>query len=382
MRPQINWSSRFSQNNGPELSPDLSVRSIQNGQQSTVRWELPFTSLAGGSSMARAQAARADTGHVAAKRTGPALWRRLVSRLGTVSAELGWNRGSSYSRVMGTPDFMYLFGLDSDPGVGAPGSGSRMTATAGNQSQQTTGWHTSGRTSIQLPWSMVMQTSGDFDSRFATASGAQRGQTQLRFPDVTLDFGQMATALGFNKLVRNPQLRSSGNRQVSNEYTNSRTLKSGITTLIQFRPLLSLSGELPNGMRIELGTEHRHSDREQLQLGTSLTQDINTNVNLNLTRSYTQGQKINFLGREKTVRSSVTIGINSTYERQTGRIVQNGIVRNPVRRDRLSLNATGTYGFSSNVSGNAILGFSQDRDQLRAIVNRSLRVELSARFGL
>ena len=53
-----------------------------------------------------------------------------------------------------------------------------------------------------------------------------------------------------------------------------------------------------------------------------------------------------------------------------------------MRHDQLSLNATGTYGFSSNVSGNAILGFTQDRDQLRDIVHRSLRVELSARFGL
>jgi hypothetical protein len=78
----------------------------------------------------------------------------------------------------------------------------------------------------------------------------------------------------------------------------------------------------------------------------------------------------------------VTIGINSTYERQSGRILQNNIERNPVRRDRLSLNATGTYGFSSNVSGNAILGFSQDRNQLQGLVNRSVRIELSARFGL
>jgi hypothetical protein len=245
-----------------------------------------------------------------------------------------------------------------------------------------TGWSTSGRTSIQLPWSMSMQTSGDFDSRFSNSNGAERGQTNLRFPDVTLDYGQLATVLKINKLIRNPQLRSSANRQVSNDFQDGRTQKTGVTTLITYRPLLSLSGELPNGMRVELTTEHRHSDRELFQLGNSLTQDVNTNVSLNLSRSYTQGQKISFLGRESTVKSSVTIGINSTYERQSGRILQNNIERNPVRRDRLSLNATGTYGFSSNVSGNAILGFSQDRNQLQGLVNRSVRIELSARFGL
>jgi hypothetical protein len=316
------------------------------------------------------------------KRAAPALWRRTLSRFGTVSADLSMNRGSTYTRVRGIPDFMYLFGLRSDPGLGALGSGSRVSPAVGNQGTTSTGWRTGARTSIQLPWSMAVQTSGDFDSRFSTSNGAERGGTQMRFPDVTVDFGQMATALRLNKLIRNPTLRSSGTRQVSNEYTNGRSQKTATTTLITFRPLLSLSGELPNGMRLELGTEHRHSDGEQFQLGSSLRQDINTDLNVNLSRSYTQGQKISFLGKESTVRSSITIGINSQYSRHTGRILQNGIVRNPERRDRLSLNATGSYGFSSNVSGNAVLGFSQDRDQLRAIVHRSLRVELSARFAL
>jgi hypothetical protein len=169
---------------------------------------------------------------------------------------------------------------------------------------------------------------------------------------------------------------------VTTEFANGRTAKSAETRLIDFRPLFGISGDLRNGMRLELSTDHRHSDREQLQLGSSLQQDINTDVDLSLTRSYSQGQKITFLGRETTVRSSVSIGITGRYERQTGRIRQLTQIRNPVSRDRLSVNANGTYGFSNNVSGNATLGFSQDRDKLRAITHRSVRVEVSARFTL
>jgi hypothetical protein len=135
-------------------------------------------------------------------------------------------------------------------------------------------------------------------------------------------------------------------------------------------------------MRLELNTEHRHSDRELFQLGSSLQQDINTDMDLSLSRSYSAGQKVTFFGRESTVRSSVSLGITGRYERQTGRILQSGIARNPTSTDRLSVNANGSYGFSNAVSGNATLGFSQDRNKLTAIVHRSLRVELSARFSL
>ena len=234
---------------------------------------------------------------------------------------------------------------------------------------------------------MSLQTAGDFDSRFTTSNGAERGGDQLRFPDISVDFGQPATALHLTKFIKNPQMRSSASRQVSNDYANGRAVKTGVNTQIQYRPLLSLSGELPNGMRIELGTEHRHSDHELLQLGSSVQLDNNSKGEVYIAEPIpgTPAMKAGIKTNDVILAvdgKSIKIGINSQYERQTGGVVQNGIERNPVRRDRLSVNATGSYGFSSNVSGNATLGFSQDRDQLRAIVHRSVRIELSARFGL
>ena len=227
-----------------------------------------------------------------------------------------------------------------------------------------------------------LMTSAEFQTQASDANGAKRGQDLLRFPDVTLDFGRVPSVLLLEHLLKNPRLRSSANRQVTTEYNATRGDKTSRTRLVQFHPLLGISGDLPNGMRLELNTEHRHSDRELFQLGSSLQQDINTDMDLSLSRSYSAGQKVTFFGRESTVRSSVSLGITGRYERQTGRILQSGIARNPTSTDRLSVNANGSYGFSNAVSGNATLGFSQDRNKLTAIVHRSLRVELSARFSL
>ena len=49
-------------------------------------------------------------------------------------------------------------------------------------------------------------------------------------------------------------------------------------------------------------------------------------------------------------------------------------------QDRLSVNGTGSYSFSSNVTGSVSLGFGQNRDLVREAVSRNVRVELRAAF--
>ena len=55
-------------------------------------------------------------------------------------------------------------------------------------------------------------------------------------------------------------------------------------------------------------------------------------------------------------------------------------MRNPDDNDRLSLNLNGQYGFSNNITGNLVLGFSQDRDLQREIIRRQLRIEARGSF--
>ena len=82
------------------------------------------------------------------------------------------------------------------------------------------------------------------------------------------------------------------------------------------------------------------------------------------------------------MRSSVNLGLTGVYSRQSGETIQAQIQKSqfPVKNDRLSLNGTGSYGFSNNVTGNLVLGFGQDRDLVRKIIHRNVRVELRASF--
>jgi hypothetical protein len=43
LRPSFSWNSSYSQNNGPELSRDLGVRSVSNGQGLSMTMDLPFS---------------------------------------------------------------------------------------------------------------------------------------------------------------------------------------------------------------------------------------------------------------------------------------------------------------------------------------------------
>ena len=53
---------------------------------------------------------------------------------------------------------------------------------------------------------------------------------------------------------------------------------------------------------------------------------------------------------------------------------------NPIDETRLSVNGTGSYGFSSNVTGDLSLGFNNNHDNTKDIVRRSVRVEVRAQF--
>jgi hypothetical protein len=371
LRPNFQWNSRFDQGNGPELSRDLSIRDIGNGQDLTMSWGLPFDGLA--VRPAARVAAPTDSG----KPLGPArlpLWRDLLSRLGSVSTDgsVRWN--SHYSRMTGTPGALYLLGLS-----GRPELGSQSIQTAAN-SQTTNGfeWRGAARTRIVLAFGASMQTSAELTSQMTSQNLVETRHETYHYPDLQIDYGNVPSALGLNKLFNDPRLSTSFSSNRGSDYNNS--LKTGSTISKEWRPLLGLRGDLKNGTHVDLSIERRSTVREQFQLGTSRAIDNNTDVNFGMNRSYTQGQRVKFLGKETTVKSSINLGVSASYNRQSGGTEQNGQVRFPTQSDRLSLNTTGSYGFSSNVTGSAQLGFQQNRDIQRDIVRRSLRVEVSAAF--
>ena len=383
LRPQLSWNSRYAQDNGPEISPALDIKQINNGQSVNMKWDFPFDGLvprAPGIVMPAGEpGGRSPADSARSSASKPATWRALLSRLGTISTDGTIDWSSSYSRLSGIPNFFYLAGLSGNPGIG--GSRPRMSERFGNQSTRGFNWRGGAHGRLALGLGATIQTQAELSSRLSNTNQVERREDSSRFPDLTVDYGRVADALQLKRVMQNPRLRTAYNRSQTVEYV-SRNEKSRIATSSQWQPMLGLAGDLKNGTRLEMSVERRNTRTEALQFGSSITNDRNTDVNLSVNRSYSQGQKVNFLGRESTVRSSVNLGLTAVYSRQSGETIQTQDQRTrlPVKNDRLSLNGTGSYGFSSNVTGNLVLGFGQDRDLVRDIIHRNVRVELRASF--
>ncbi len=370
LRPQLSWSSSYFQNNGPELSPDLSVRSVNNTEAVNVSWTLPFDQLG-----TRTRSARPDT-----TRRAPPAWHSWLSRLGALSVDGGVTRSSSYSRVTGTPSLPYLVGLSDDPGLAADSMG-RVREGFGNSILKHRTMRGGARTRLLLGRGASIQTNTDVTLTRTVSNTVINRSRRVQYPTLDVDYGKLPEAIGLRRLFVNPKLRTVFSRNRTTDFSNSPT-PTNISTSTEWRPLVGLTGDFKNGTRAEFRIQHRGTEAQYRQVGTSITTEANSDVDMSLTRSYTRGQKVSFLGKENTVKTNITLGLTGAYSRRKSETRQAGLDRpfNPVSEDRLNVNARGSYGFSNNVTGNAELGFSQSRDKQTDIVRRSVRVELRAQF--
>ena len=226
-----------------------------------------------------------------------------------------------------------------------------------------------------------IQTRASIGDRTNNNNGVLQRNRDYRFPDIEVQYGRVANLIGLSRFLDGAQLRTAYARNYSIDYQNSRSVRTGNSRSDEFRPLFSVRGRLKNGTDTDLRFERRSSRREVFQPSLSRANDQTTNVNFSMSRSYTQGQKVNLLGKTKTVKTSVNLQLTTVYERQKGgiRVGNSTELNNPVDRTRMSINGTGSYGFSSNVTGDLALGFSHFRET-NGIVRRSMRLELRGQF--
>ena len=256
-----------------------------------------------------------------------------------------------------------------------------MISQPGNISSTGVDWRGNARTTIPLAFGASLLARASLGDRTSNLNGVKTRNRDWRFPDVEVQYGNLANLLGLTKILDSPQLRTAYARSSSVDYQNSRSLVSGTSVSDDFRPLFSIRGRLRNGTDADFRLERRSSVRESFQLGESKATDQTTDINFTLTRSYTQGQKVQFLGRSSTVKTNVNLSLTTVYSRQKGGVQVAGFdqLANPIDRTRLSVNGTGSYGFSSNVTGDLSLGFSHFRET-NGIVRRSIRVEMRGQF--
>ncbi len=381
LRPSFNWSSNYGQRNDMQ-SRDLFERSVSNGQELGMNWDLPFDRLlspgvTGGARPSAAVKPDSAAGGVTRSRRALLPWRGLLSRFGPISTDGRIGRNTNYSKLSGTASPLYLLGLADNPGFGQ----GKVFAQPGNTSASGLDWRGNARTTVPLAFGSSLQTRLSYGDRVTNNNGVLTRNRDWRFPDVEVQYGRVASLLGLTKVLDNPQLRTAYARSNAVDYQNSRSLRTGTSRSEDFRPLFSVRGRLKNGTDADLRLERRSSVRESFQLGSSKATDQTTDVNFSLSRSYSQGQKVNFLGKTTTVKTNVNLSLTTVYSRQKGgiKVSNEEKLANPVDRTRLSMNGTGSYGFSSNVTGDLALGFSHFRET-NGIIRRSIRVELRGQF--
>ncbi|MFI5370356.1 MAG: hypothetical protein ACHQ52_02285, partial [Candidatus Eisenbacteria bacterium] len=369
-RPSFTWNATYQQNNGPELSPDLSVRSVANAQNVGMNWVLPLDRLVG---RYVTPAPPSDSLHKGG-RPHPLRW--FLAMFSPITTDTRFATNSAYSRLTGTPSPMYLIGLSRDPGLKADSSG-RVRPVFGNASNSGRDWGATANTRLSTGYGSSITTTAEYGSRKSLSNGLNLRSDHVSFPNLDVDFGRISDVIRLNKVLNNVRLRTTYGRSQSLDYQNSDS-PTTISTSSDWRPLIGLTGDFRSGMRTELRIERRVAVSENRLFVTTINTDRNTDVNFSLSRSYTQGQKVTFLGKTSTVRTSVSLGFTTSYSRRSGDTRQAGVegLASVTTSDRLSVNGTGSYGFSNNMTGNLEFGFLQDRNLQTAITNRSVRVEV------
>ena len=384
LRPSFNWGSNFGQNNDI-TSPNLAVRAVNNGQNLQMNWDLPFDGFAtrrpAVTLPARPDTSGSDSTRRVQKPRLPGIgWRDVLGRLGNIQTDAQITRSSSYSRLRGTPSLLYLVGLADDPGFADTTSG--VVRAPGNNSQTGLDWRANARTRVPLVYGSQLMLRAGYGDRTGEANGVLSRTSDFRFPDIEVDYGRVATALKLTRFLTNPAIRTAWSVSKSRDYQVRRDSLSGESRSSDFHPLISLRGSFKNGIQADLGVNHRSSVRRIYQFGTSSSEESNSDVNFTLSRSYSQGQKVTFLGKTSTVRSSVSLQLATIYSHTKGKTVYSSNLSGQVRdQTRLSVTTTGSYGFSSNVTGSAVLGFNHNNNRASGIVQRSVRVEVRAQFS-
>ena len=243
LRPSFSWSSSYNQTNDTQ-SPDLEARSIANGQELSVNWDLPFDRLTVTGMTVAPPPPKADSG-AAPKRPRRNLlpWRQLLSRIGPVSTDGRIGRNSTYSRLTGTASPLYLFGLAENPGFDE----NRVFAQPGNVSSNGVDWRGNARTTVPIAFGSSIQMRASYGERTNNLNGTKSRFRDLRFPDFEVQYGRIANLIGITRIFDNPQFRTAYARSTSEDYQNSRHTRTGTSRSDDFRPLFSVRGRFKNG---------------------------------------------------------------------------------------------------------------------------------------
>lgn len=427
VRPAFDFSSSYSEARTPDLSPDLSLGSFNNATNAGVTWELPFARLASTSrpptpqptqatlAALNAQAAAAVGRAARASRdsalaAGDSTWAgpdsataaagyrpppppvapsrgfslpvgRTLSRLGNVSMRISFARTTGFSRFTGVPSVPYRLGLVRDPDT--QWNGDELTSIyRGPQATENAQRNYSGdaSTTVQLVGRSTARIRANYSNLNRNYNSQVSNSSNFTFPDLQLDWGQVHNLIRLGKVFTGINASSRASFVRTLEGVNLEKPSTQVRTK-NFRPLLQLSGQTRGTANVQLSIDQSSSIREDFATRRSVRKEGETSVRSSISRSYMPGQKMPIFG--SGLKSTLTMSLDGTYSKRSGSTESQGQQALTTRTDRLDLNSSATYSFSTYVTGTLGLGFSQNRDlygktsEGATPTNRSIRLEAS-----
>jgi hypothetical protein len=385
--PDFDFSTSYTEARTPELSPNLTIGNFGNTTGGNVRYTLPFRRLG---------RSPADTtgGHA------PLDWvRDLLGHVADIQTRGGYQRTTSYSGLTGSPSIPYRLGLDSDPGFASADNPDASVAAgpqASDNSYRTYDGEAStqvllvGRASARLRWA--------YRDNLRTSNTQAYTQTNTNWPDLAFDWGTVQGLLQLERVFPTITANTRYNQTVTTDGVYQKPI-SVRTTTKNWQPVLSLSGTTKSGVQVALAGDYSSSLREDYSNAIftgapSQTQQANTTIRGSISRTYSPGSTLSFLGLfGSTLRSTVTLNLTTSYNRRTGGTIVPGVknVGGRVDQSRFEIQGTGSYAMSRNITLSTGLGFNQFNDYTRTVtdsngfpkgtlVQRSLRLELTAQM--
>jgi hypothetical protein len=392
--PNFDFSSSYSELRTPDLSPDLSLGQFQNSSNAGVSFEIPFARLMAAPKPpappvrpAVSDTTRRDSTAVQKPRGGgfsiPV--GRLLARLGNVSVRGTFSRTTGFSRYLGVPSIPYRLGFvrspdtqwngDEVPSVfrGPQATDNGQRTFSGDASTQVV---LLGRANVRMR-ATYTNTNRDYNSQVSNT-------TNLTFPDLDFDWGSVEKLMRVGKVFPQVGARTRFSRTDTREGKDLSSPTSK-TRSQNFSPLFSLQGTSKGQAVVQLSIDKTSSSREDFSARRATRNEGTTTIRASVSRTYLPGQKVPIFGG-KGLKSSLTLQADGAFNKRTGSTQAFGGASSKTNNDRIDLNSSSTYAFSSYVNGTIGLGFTQSRDlQLRNLdgtprKQRSLRLEAAATF--
>ncbi|MDM7915886.1 MAG: cell surface protein SprA, partial [Candidatus Eisenbacteria bacterium] len=299
-----------------------------------------------------------------------------IFSLGAISTTYTIGKTDRSDRVSGEPSLSYQLGLSRDPGA-------RVEKLNGFNSSQGNRRDLNLSTDLKLLSEIQVRTSYAYGFNKNSVNGAATTTRTRRFPDLDVNWGRLGQKLGLQALMKDLRASSRYTRE-TREVGTSANPKDRTETTVNLRPLLNLDATLKNGISAKLTSSYSSRESEQFGNVRSLTRDRSRQVGLTLRKTLSLTRVVTNPITKKQSRATSKLDLSLALDYQDNRLESGQGGNLVVTRDiaKYALSTTGSYNFTSSITGNAGLTLGQDSDKKnKTNTARYISITVSAAFN-